>query len=139
MNIREILFWKCSEGKRCSKISKTPKNLCKTVISSLTLQTCSLELQQNRLQERRFLLMFWNSWKYFKKKFIMESFYPGNKNFRILSFIKNHFMHFAGDVRKNSCSENFQRFPEKCLSVKGYVRYTFASLFYKSKREYLSN
>ena len=38
----QILFWKCSEGKGCSKVLKTPKNLSKTA-SPLTLQACSLE------------------------------------------------------------------------------------------------
>ena len=39
----QVLFWKCSEGKGCSKILKTPRNLSKTVTSFLTLQTYSLE------------------------------------------------------------------------------------------------
>ena len=39
----QILFWECSKGKGCPKILKIPKNLCKTVSSSLTLQACSLE------------------------------------------------------------------------------------------------
>ena len=32
----QILFWNCSEGKGCSKISKIPKNLCKTLFFSNT-------------------------------------------------------------------------------------------------------
>ena len=39
----QIFFWKCLEGKGCSKISEIPKNLCKTVSSSPVLQACSLE------------------------------------------------------------------------------------------------
>ena len=37
-------FWKCSESKGSSKISKIPKSICKTVPFSLTLQPCSPEL-----------------------------------------------------------------------------------------------
>ena len=43
----QILFWKCSEGNRCSKIQK---NLCKTVSSSPTLQACSLEFPASAKQ-----------------------------------------------------------------------------------------
>ena len=78
----QTLFWKCSESKRCSKISKIPKSLSRTASSSQTLQACSLEyfrLQQNRLQEKCSPLVFRDSWKYAKKRSIMESFYQRNK------------------------------------------------------------
>ena len=39
----QVLFWKCSEEKGCSKISKIPKTICKSGSSSLTLQACSIE------------------------------------------------------------------------------------------------
>ena len=40
----QILFWKCSERKGYSKMSKIKKkNICKTVTFSLTLQCCSPE------------------------------------------------------------------------------------------------
>ena len=70
----QMLFWKCSEGKGCSKISKTPKNLCKTVSSSLTLQACVLEFSASTKQAPR--KKFYNG---VLKRSIMESFYQGNK------------------------------------------------------------
>ena len=49
----QILFWKLSGGKGCCKISKIPKNLSKTVSSSLPLQTCSLEFTASTKQAPR--------------------------------------------------------------------------------------
>ena len=49
------------------------------------------------------------------RKDLMESFDQGNKITvkNCNAYKKNHFMHFLGDVWKNSCFENFRRFPEK--------------------------
>ena len=90
------IFWKCSEEKECSKI----------------------QLQQNRLQEKSFLLVFWNSWKYFKKRSTMQwSHFIKVRRllFRILMHIKYNFMNFSGGFRNNSCFENFRELPEKRL------------------------
>ena len=74
----EISFWKCSESKGCSEISKISKNLCKTVSSSLMLQACSLEFPVSAKQTPRKMFLV-NVQKYFKKRSVIESFYEGNK------------------------------------------------------------
>ena len=57
------LYYKCSKGKGCSKILKTPKKLCKAISSSLTLQAWSLGFlaSTKQTQWKKFPLVFWNS------------------------------------------------------------------------------
>ena len=56
----QILLWRCLEGNRCSKISKTPKNFfSKIFFSNTTGQQSRISgFKKNRLQEKRSLLVF---------------------------------------------------------------------------------
>ena len=41
--------------------------------------------------------------------------YPFLISLVIWNVVSYYFMHFSEDVQKNSCFENFRRFPEKCI------------------------
>ena len=62
------LYWYFSgsaqKGKKCSKISKTPKNLLITVSQFLGFN-------KTDSRKKNFLLVFWNSWKYLKERSVM--------------------------------------------------------------------
>ena len=77
----QILFWKCSEGKGCSKILKISKHLCKNCLffSKATGLQSKISAYNKTDSKKSFLLVFWDSWKYLKKRYIMESFYQGKK------------------------------------------------------------
>ena len=89
----QILLWKCTGGKGCSKILKTPKNLCKTVSSSLMLQACSLEFtaSTNQTPRKKCSETARNSlrkdlqWRHFIKVTRLP--------FTMLMFINSYFMH----------------------------------------------
>ena len=75
----QILAWKCSEKKRCSKISKTRKEYLQNLFLFLwSYSKCASQNSQfnkNRLQEKYFLLVFWSSWKFAWTRAILRSFY----------------------------------------------------------------
>ena len=70
-------LWECLEYKGCSKISKFPKkSLRKSAFFSnaTALQSRIFDISQCRLQEKCFLLVFWNSWKFARERSILKSF-----------------------------------------------------------------
>ena len=59
------------------KVRKFQKNICKAVPFSPNvtgLQSTIFDINKNRLQEKCFLWVFWNSWKFTRKRSIMKSF-----------------------------------------------------------------
>ena len=97
------------------------KNLCFKILQNC-LFLCSDRpaifnsgFTNNIFQEKSFLWVFWNSWKFSRIRSMMRSFNQGSRITyyqESTSFWKNHSMHFSGDVQKNSCFESFRIFPE---------------------------
>ena len=73
----QINFEKCSERKRCSKSSKIQKKylqFCTFFSNLIGLQSTISDISKYRLQEKCFLWVFWNSWKFTRKRSTMKSF-----------------------------------------------------------------
>ena len=70
-------FWKYSERKGCSKISKIPKKfLCHRPFftNGTACRVQNFRLQQTHIPRKCFLWVFWKSWKFAREKSIMKSF-----------------------------------------------------------------
>ena len=86
---RTDTFWKCSERKGCSKISKIQKKSlrnCPFFSNATAPQSRISDFSKYKLQEKCFLWVFWNSWNFAKERPIMTSLGQLNASKKISSY-----------------------------------------------------
>ena len=93
-------FWKCSEIKVCSKITKIQKNLnCLSFSNPTALQSKISDFSANTDSKKNFSIFYLSVLKYFEicqKKVYNEAIWLTRH------FYKNSFIHFSGHVGKTA-------------------------------------